>query len=76
MVFLEWSVQDYVKQDDQTQPTFEMTPGFKPLPYIGKQLIDKVQLNVRPCGLNRLVKDIFILIYICLDFIKGTSRNF
>ena len=24
-------VHDYVHQDDQTQPTFEMTPGFKPL---------------------------------------------
>ena len=24
-------IQDYVLQDDQTQPTFEMTPGFKPL---------------------------------------------
>ena len=23
-------VQDYVQPDDQTQPTFEMTPGFKP----------------------------------------------
>ena len=23
-------VQDYVHPDDQTQPTFEMTPGFKP----------------------------------------------
>ena len=23
-------IQDYVHQDDQTQPTFEMTPGFKP----------------------------------------------
>ena len=22
-------IQDYVHQDDQTQPTFEMTPGFK-----------------------------------------------
>ena len=22
--------QDYVHPDDQTQPTFEMTPGFKP----------------------------------------------
>ena len=22
--------QDYVRPDDQTQPTFEMTPGFKP----------------------------------------------
>ena len=23
-------IQDYVNLDDQTQPTFEMTPGFKP----------------------------------------------
>ena len=23
-------IQDYNHQDDQTQPTFEMTPGFKP----------------------------------------------
>ena len=23
-------IQDYVHRDDQTQPTFEMTPGFKP----------------------------------------------
>ena len=24
-------IHDYVHPDDQTQPTFEMTPGFKPL---------------------------------------------
>ena len=23
-------IQDYVHPDDETQPTFEMTPGFKP----------------------------------------------
>ena len=23
-------IQDYVHPDDQTRPTFEMTPGFKP----------------------------------------------
>ena len=23
-------IQDYVHSDDETQPTFEMTPGFKP----------------------------------------------
>ena len=27
-------IQDYVHPDDQTQPTFEMTPGFKPFPVI------------------------------------------
>ena len=25
------SIQDYVYSDDETQPTFEMTPGFKPV---------------------------------------------
>ena len=25
-------IQDYVHPDDQTQPTFEMTRGFKPFP--------------------------------------------
>ena len=24
-------IQDYVRLNDQNQPTFEMTPGFKPL---------------------------------------------
>ena len=27
---LNGSIQDYVYSDDETQPTFEMTPGFKP----------------------------------------------
>ena len=27
-------IQDYVHPDDQTQPTFEMTPGFKPFTLI------------------------------------------
>ena len=31
-------IQDYVHPDDQTQPTFEMTPGFKPFTEI--RLID------------------------------------
>ena len=30
-------IQDYVHQADQTQPTFEMTPGFKP--FTVKQLL-------------------------------------
>ena len=27
-------IQDYVHPDDQTQPTFEITPGFKPFTVI------------------------------------------
>ena len=32
-------IQDYVHPDDQTQPTFEMTPGFKPFTVRQKQRI-------------------------------------
>ena len=34
-------IQDYVHPDDQTQPTYEMTPGFKPFTeelYISKKV--------------------------------------
>ena len=27
-------IQDYVHPDNQTQPTFEMTPGFKPFTHL------------------------------------------
>ena len=27
-------IQDYVHPDDQTQPTFEMTPGFKAFTFV------------------------------------------
>ena len=36
-------IQDYVHPDDQTQPTFEMTPGFKPFPVVGDYFIEKVR---------------------------------
>ena len=39
-------IQDYVHPDDQTQPTFEMTPGFKP--FTQKSLITrKKESNVQ-----------------------------
>ena len=36
-------IQDYVHPDDQTQPTFEMTPGFKPF-----TVLDIVDRNSAP----------------------------
>ena len=33
-------IQDYVHSDDQTQPTFEMTPGFKPFTVHQSVLVD------------------------------------
>ena len=47
-------IQDYVHRDDQTQPTFEMTPGFKPFTIWKKvlqimgHLHDDVFLLLRP----------------------------
>ena len=38
-------IQDYVHPDDQTQPTFEMTPGFKPFTMLS--LLDKVEFIYR-----------------------------
>ena len=32
-------IQDHVHPDDQTQPTFEMTPGFKPFTIIIRIMI-------------------------------------
>ena len=32
-------IQDYVHPDDQTQPTFEMTPGFKPFTVLKLMLL-------------------------------------
>ena len=32
-------IQDYVHLDNQTQPTFEMTPGFKPFTYLSQRKI-------------------------------------
>ena len=32
-------IQDYIHLDNQTQPTFEMTPGFKPFTYLSQRKI-------------------------------------
>ena len=34
-------IQDYVHPDDQTQPTFEMTPGFKPFTVLNSVVLLK-----------------------------------
>ena len=43
-------IQDYVNPDDQTQPTFEMTPGFKPF------TIYTLILNVRVSARSRTIE--------------------
>ena len=40
-------IQDYVHPDDQTQPTFEMTPGFKPFFSFKLYLVVLVSLVLR-----------------------------
>ena len=39
-------IQDYVHPDDQTQPTFEKTPGFKPFTIILLLLLEVVGYEV------------------------------
>ena len=39
-------IQDYVHPDDQTQPTFEMTPGFKPFTIIIIMMMMMVKVMV------------------------------
>ena len=38
-------IQDYVNPDDQTQPTFEMTPGFKPFTMYDYIMKDRDEFN-------------------------------
>ena len=38
-------IQDYVHPDDETHPTFEMTPGFKPFTVLN-YLIIEIKLNI------------------------------
>ena len=48
-------IQDYVHPDDQTQPTFEMTPGFKP--FTIKRCMKKFHIIFSP-GTNLCGKSI------------------
>ena len=41
-------IQDYVHPDDQTQPTFEMTPGFKP--FTIKYFEDTISTSLQQTG--------------------------
>ena len=51
-------IQDYVNPDDQTQPTFEMTPGFKPFTVIKAEYSSTLckfhegRKGLRPMGSN------------------------
>ena len=38
-------IQDYVHPDDQTQPTFEMTPGFKPFTVLRTFYLNSIILS-------------------------------
>ena len=40
-------IQDYVHPDDQTQPTFEMTPGFKPFTVLVSEVHEKFDVCFR-----------------------------
>ena len=55
-------IQDYVHLDDQTQPTFEMTPGFKPFTLVPMMSI--VQQSETIISLN--IKDkVWQTVFVC-----------
>ena len=47
-------IQDYANPDDQTQPTFEMTPGFKPVTIKKKNSMSMkaLEIVIRACTLR------------------------
>ena len=45
-------IQDYVHPDDHTQPTFEMTPGFKPFTF--KVLLKLLNVDTQGCSLRKI----------------------
>ena len=47
-------IQDYVHLDDQTQPTFEMTPGFKPFTKLSKFCLTVLCKNMG--GINFFIR--------------------
>ena len=68
-------IEDYVHPDDQTQPTFEMTPGFKPFTKtcIGQRLIGfcvYVSVVLRRFA---LVTFLFICSKLYFEFLQASS---
>ena len=56
-------IQDYVHPDDQTQPTFEMTPGFKPFTVLSYKLEDSGFLDT-------LILVIVVSVYVSRNYIS------
>ena len=56
-------IQDYVHPDDQTQPTFEMTLGFKPFTVLSYKLEDSGFLDT-------LILVIVVSVYVSPNYIS------
>jgi len=56
-------IQDYVHPDDQTEPTFEMIPGFKPSTLTWVLSSSRVQFILCKAACSVLFKKIFFPLY-------------
>ena len=65
-------IQDYVHPDDQTQPSFEMTPGFKPFTHYKRNKLANIKAKPECSGHvlpvignpeNRLIQQISTLTF-------------
>ena len=55
-------IQDYIHPDDHTQPTYQMTPGFKPFTVIQKTGDIQLTDYQRPC--TNLEKTVYTCMYV------------
>ena len=70
------AIQDYVHPDDQTQPTFEMTPGFKPFTVFTYLLIYFFQYSVfLVFGYLSLGLSFFVVIHVTFSLAKVSRRE-
>ena len=59
-------IQDYVHPDDQSQPTFEMTPGFKPFTVQRNKCADDLDnTNTMACPFGVHIH--LVLLYVIIE---------
>ena len=72
-------IQDYVHPDDQTQPIFEMTPGFKPFKACLYSCVTRLKLHTRRCLFSATCVESSVnavLIYLVLFYNYQIEKHF
>ena len=78
MVLYSSPIQNYVHLDDQTQPSFEMTPGFKPftdLCYYSSKVLNQNQGLKKVSLVDFLAGQLIFKLIIACPTIKGPGEH-